>query len=89
MAADARLLADVGDYRGALKRCLTLRKLAVHMGHDPNLGYYANLCDERALSYVIDVLGRMPVEAKNLLWLREQLTVKPPVALQRELGQMH
>ena len=74
--ADARVLAADGDYRAALGRCLTIRRIAGHVGDDTTLNYYVSLSlDGLAHSCTQDVLGSIPPDVDILTWLRGQLVV--------------
>jgi len=74
LAVDARTLAADGHYRAALERCLTIRRLARHLGDDNVLLYSIsmsyNSLAHRTIQYV---LGVMPQDADLLIWLRGQL----------------
>jgi hypothetical protein len=72
--ADARLVATDGDYRTALNRCLTIRRLAAHIGDDTQLTYALSLAIHGIAGLGIrDVLGSMPPDAHTLTWLQGQL----------------
>lgn len=75
---DARTLADKGQYRQALERCLTIRKFAHHVGDDNSLMYLTSSgIDKNALTSIQYVLGLMPDDVETLIWLQGQLaTVK-------------
>ncbi len=75
--ADARLLAATGDEKGAFKRCLTLRQMALHMGDDPDLGFYAMVYYRYALKSVKRILGQVPVDVQLLAWLNDRLAIRP------------
>jgi len=75
LSAEARLLAEQGDYATALDRCLTLRKMALQT------------CDRTLISYLVGIalnglangslqgiLGLVPDDAGQLNRLRSQLT---------------
>lgn len=73
---DAGVLAADGDYRAALGRCLTMRRIAGHVGDDEILMYLVSLqLDGLAHSCAQDVLGSMPLDVDVLTWLRGQLVV--------------
>lgn len=74
--ADARVLAADGDYRAAFGRCLTIRRIAGHIGDDLLINYLVSLqIDGLAHRCTRDVLGSMPPDVDILTWLRGQLVV--------------
>ena len=76
ISADARVLAAEGEYRIALGRCLTLRRIAGHVGDDTLINYSVALAmDGVAHKCTQDVLGCMPPNVEILTWLRGRLIV--------------
>ena len=75
LLADARTLAADGHYRAALARCLTVRRLARHLGEDSKLNLLARNPDLLALRTVQHVLGVMPPDVEILTWFRGQFAV--------------
>lgn len=74
LGLDARILADEGNHRAALRRCLTMRRLASHVGDDSIPSYaFSLMLDAIALSRIQDTLGRMPPNTEDLTWLQGQL----------------
>ena len=74
--ADAGVLAADGDYRAALGRCLTIRRIAGHIGDDLLINYLVSLqLDGLAHRCTRGVLGSMPTDVDILVWLRGQLVV--------------
>lgn len=74
LAIDARIMAADGDYREAFDRCLTIRRLAEHIGdYTPFLYSYSMAVDGRALSCIQHVLKSMPPDSDILTWLQGQL----------------
>jgi hypothetical protein len=74
LAVDARTLAADGHYRAALARCLTIRRLAWHIGDETLFEYLVSIqTDSMALRTIQHVLGVMPPDADALAWLRSQL----------------
>jgi len=72
--ADARVLAADGDYRAALDRCLTIRRIAGHIGDDSMINYAISVgTDRSALRYIRNILGSMPPNDETLIWLRGRL----------------
>ncbi len=75
LLVDSRTLAADGHYRAALDLCLTVRRLARHLGDDSKLNLLARNPDLMALCTVQHVLGVMPPDADILTWFRGQLAV--------------
>jgi hypothetical protein len=74
LEVDARTLAADGHYRAALARCLTIRRLARHVGDDTVLLYSISRSHDRMSQRAIQyVLGVMSQDAHLLMWLRGQL----------------
>ena len=73
---DARFLWRDGDYPGAFRRCLTLRKLARHLGQEVDLAGLAWVYGEGVYCVLSGFLGSKSVDPQTLLWLREQLSAE-------------
>jgi len=72
--ADARVLDADGDYRAAFDLCLTIRRIAGHIGDDAIINYAISVgTDRSALRYIQNVLGSMPPNDETLVWLRGRL----------------
>jgi hypothetical protein len=88
LAVDARTLAADGHYQPALTRCLTMRRLAHHLGGDTHLTWaMSTSIDAMAGKTIQHVLGTMPPDSDTLIWLRAQLATVPgaPPSLGRML----
>lgn len=71
---DVRILASDEDYRAALDRCLTIRRIANHTGDDATILYASSLSfDILSQCCIQDVLGDMQLDSKILTWLQSQL----------------
>ena len=71
---EARILTADGDYRAALEKCLTIRRLAQHIGNDTLLSYMLSLdVDTNAQNCIKYILGIMPSDIDILIWLQNQL----------------
>jgi hypothetical protein len=91
--ADARIRAADGDYRGAFARCLTVKKMAHHMGDEIMIsllvGYALNAASNGCIR---DLLGSMPADLDTLQWLKSELalqsgrlvSIKRPMEYERE-----
>ena len=72
--SDARVLATDGDYRAALNRCITIRRIGGPIGDDTMVNYTVSVgTDRSALRYIQNILGSMPPDIDILVWLRGQL----------------
>lgn len=74
LAAKAQILAEEGEYRAALSKCLTIHKMARHVGDDTLISYLvsaslSNLANER----IADFLSSMPQDTETLLWLKSRV----------------
>jgi hypothetical protein len=81
LLVDARTLASDGHYRVALERCLTIRRLARHLGEDSRLHLVARSPDFMALRTIQHVLGVMPLDMDTLTWFRGELAVSEGLPL--------
>lgn len=77
---DARILAAEGDYRGAFERCLTMRRLANHVGGQTVHFYALAMGTEYdAQRCILQILGMTSPDIESIKWLRDQLMhVSPP-----------
>jgi len=79
---EARILTSDGDYRAALEKCLTIRRLAQHIGNDTLLSYMLSLMvDTIAQNCIKDILGIMPPDADTLTWLKGRLAASQDMLL--------
>jgi hypothetical protein len=79
MVADARILAADGDYRQALERCMTIRKMARHVGGDETIVSFlvATAVGQMAEACIEDILVGAQNDPEALLWLKTQLVTVP------------
>ena len=91
LTAKAQILAEEGDYKAALGKCLTTHKMARHVSDSLLISYLVGaamnyLANER----IEDILSVMPEDLQTLLWLKSQavsISVNAPsikVAMARE-----
>jgi hypothetical protein len=74
LTADAQTVAQDGDYKTALSKCLTLHKIARHAGDDLLISYLVGASlSELANKCIKDILSQMPADGETLRWLRNQL----------------
>ncbi|MHC4130836.1 MAG: hypothetical protein ACYSSP_07790 [Planctomycetota bacterium] len=73
--ADARTLAANGDYQLALERCLTARKMALHVGIEPTLiSFLVEIAIERISNQCIqDILSETNLALDTLKYLKDQI----------------
>jgi len=74
VTAKAQVLAEQGEYREALNECVTMHKMARHVGDNFLISYLGatalnNLANER----IQDILSQMPGDDETLRWLRDQV----------------
>jgi hypothetical protein len=71
---EARILTADGEYHAALEKCLTIHRLAQHIGSDALLSYVLSLdVDTNAQNCIKYILGIMPSDIDILIWLQNQL----------------
>lgn len=76
IGAEIRILATEGDYRQALERCLTLRKISKHLGDDTIISFLVAMSfSKMADNHIQYLLGDMPQDLKTLTWLKSQLAI--------------
>lgn len=88
LAADAKRLAIEGQHRAALKRSLTIRQLARHIGDEETFAYLvAQSLIGRAETSVRHVLEIMPTDVDTLTWLKGRLSeeIETSLSLDRAL----
>ena len=74
LTANAQILAEEGDYRAALARCLTIHKMARHVSDSLLISYLVSTAlNSLANERIKDFLSSMPQETETLTWLRGQL----------------
>ena len=76
IGAETRILAADGDYRKALERSLTLRKISKHMDDDTIISLLvSSALGKMADNHIQYLLADMPQDLKTLTWLKSQLAV--------------
>jgi hypothetical protein len=75
LLVDARILEAKGDYKTALSRCMTVYKMARHIGNDLMIiGYLVGMSiSSEADECVQGICSKMPPDLQRLNWLRNQL----------------
>jgi hypothetical protein len=75
---DAKALADAGNYRMALERCLTIRRFARHLGDEGiTIHNMSQVADGVAFKSIKYILESMPSDADTLTWLKDQIAATP------------
>ncbi len=75
LSIDARLLAEEGDYRTALDRCLSAHRMALHVVDRTLLTYVVGIGISGVTNRTIEaVLGTMPGDVETLNRLKVQLS---------------
>ncbi len=78
MVADARTLATDGDYREALERCMTVRKMARHVGDEVIISFLvATAVGQMAEGCIQEILVGVQNDPETLLWLKSRLATVP------------
>ncbi len=75
--ADARLLAEGGDYAAAFQKLGRLRQFAAHAANNHTLGTLAIYLEGNAVDSMCHIMGVMPPDAKLLAGLRDELAFDP------------
>jgi hypothetical protein len=82
LEVSAAVLAADGHCRAALERCLTIRRMARHVGDDALQVYVMSVgTDGGSLRAIRHVLGTTPPDAETLVWFKNEL-VAPTGALE-------
>ncbi|MHC4501438.1 MAG: hypothetical protein ACYS21_20295, partial [Planctomycetota bacterium] len=72
--ADGKILAEEGDYEGALSRCLSLRRMGRHVGEPLIIDYLVGISlGDLANKGMQSALADMPPDLQTLRWLKNQL----------------
>ena len=74
LTAKAQTLAEQGDYKAALDNCLTIHKMARHVGDRMLISYLVgNAMNALANKRIEEILSRMPNDIETLTWLKNQI----------------
>lgn len=91
--ADAKILAEDGDYETALSRCMSLYKMARHINDRVYISYLVGIAINGLTNgCVMQIMAEMPQDMQRLTWLKNQLieidsipfSVKPAILGERE-----
>jgi hypothetical protein len=74
LAADAKVLAEKGDYKTALERCITIHKMGGHAGNDTIVqGLVGRAIGVLANKLIVEILPQISNDTETLQRLRGQL----------------
>ncbi len=74
LIADAQIQVEQGNYKAALTKCLTVHKMARHVGDDLIISFLVGVAlHDLANQRIEDILSEMPVEQETLTWLKNEL----------------
>jgi len=91
----AQILAEEGDYKAALDKCLTIHKMARHVGDRLIISYLVgNALNALANKRIEDILSQMPDDVETLTWLKNKiyditsraLTLKGTMSSEKEVA---
>jgi hypothetical protein len=92
---NAQVLAEEGDYKAALGKCLTIHKMARHVGDRLLISYLVgNASNALANKHIGKILSQMPDDIETLTWLKNQIyditsranTLKAALSSEREVA---
>lgn len=95
LTANAQILAEEGEHRGALQKCLTMHKMARHVGDSILISYLVSIAlNDMADQRIQDLLSNMPQDLETLLWLNKQVaavssdfpSIKAAMAREKEIS---
>ena len=74
LLSDAKLLAEQGDYTGALNQCLTIYKMANHANDMTTISHLVAIAiSAKANNVITQILSNMPTDIQTLSWLKNEL----------------
>ncbi len=94
IAADAKILAEDGDYKTAMNRCMSLCKMARHTNDRVFVNYLVGIAIQgMANGCITQIMADMPQDMETLAWLKNRLieidsipfSVKPALLGEREI----
>ena len=92
---NAQTLAEEGDYKAALGKCLTIHRMARHVGDRLLISYLVgNALNALANKHIGKILSQMPDDVETLTWLKTQIydittranTLKRTLSSEREIA---
>jgi len=91
----AQVLSEEGDYRAALGKCLTIHRMARHVGDRLLISYLVgNALNALANKHIEKILSEMPDNVETLTWLKHQIydttsrapTLKSTLSSEKEIA---
>jgi len=74
LTAQAQILAEEGDYKAALDKCLTIHKMARHVGDRMLISYLVgNALNALANKHIGEILSQVPDDIETLTRLKNQI----------------
>jgi len=73
IAADAKLLAEQGDYKAALSQCIATKKMAIHAGDDTLVSYLVYVAINALVNGAVQDILSSDIDISTLNWLSNQL----------------
>ena len=74
LTSNAQVLAEEGDYKAALDKCLTVHKMSRHAGDRMLISYLVgNALNALANKHIGKILSVMPDDVETLTWLKNQI----------------
>jgi len=95
LTSDAQILAEEGDYKTALGKCLTIHRMARHVGDRMLISYLVGTAmNALANKRIGEILSGMPDDLETLTWLKNQIyditsranTLKAAMNSEREIA---
>ena len=86
---DAKILAEQGDYEGALNRCTSVLKMAQHVNDGIIINYLVGISlRDLANNCIRSILGNMQPDSETLNWLKSELleTELDPSSVKAAIG---
>lgn len=71
--ADAKLLAEQGDYKAALSQCIATKKMAVHAGNDTLVSFLVSIAINALANSAIQDILNSDIDIPTLNLLKDQL----------------
>ena len=74
LVADSKVYLNDGDYKTALERCLTIQRMARHIGDDMIISNLVGIAmNSLANKHIKIILSEMPANVETLEWLKEHM----------------
>jgi len=74
LVADSKVYLNDGDYKTALERCLTIQRMARHVGNNMIISNMVGIAmNSLANKHIKIILSEMPANVETLEWLKEQM----------------